>query len=457
MLESEQAAIESAKNHGGNAGGHDERHELLQPPAKQQAGDGDDTALADVAEHHAEHGDEGQCEQPGGVDLAIARHAVVAHQGCERHEPSVVAYGRGHARELLRQRVARAQYKTMPELRLQAPAQVRQIPGRRPTADEHEPPTTAQRLTQLGVGSRERQHLRRRDQLALELLLGTLDQLALRIGLVHDGLRPLLQLPAHLLRPVVQFGRDGFRAPSGHLQHGADFLLPALESGDHHVVHAVVMQKRGQRISGEADGLLEAGSISRRHHADVHVEKTFGTGEQSEIDVERGEVVERFQQLIDALVFLLDASQSLLAARAQTPHFVQPLVQLRKLALGNRARRRWRTFFQATAMSQDLVEAGTGAVIELAVRNAGKFRQTSRPRLRRLGIEHAFLGQALGCERRVLAQNLERDALHRQGPEHAYPSAAREAASRISSGCILRRLPLITARSRRRSRSRNTR
>ena len=82
---------------------------MAEATAQQDAGESDDGAVADIAEHHAEHQHEGDGEQHGGIDLAVARHAVVQHQTGERLQPAVVADRRGHPQAFVGARIARMQ------------------------------------------------------------------------------------------------------------------------------------------------------------------------------------------------------------------------------------------------------------------------------------------------------------------------------------------------------------
>ncbi len=164
----EDAAIGKAEDHRRTAHGQPQAGAAGKAPPQQQRGQGDDQAMADVAEHGAEHDDEAQGKGQGGVDFAVAGHAIVAQERHEGSQPGRVAQGRGHLRAFLGAGVAQVDCGASGQRGGEALLQRGRLAARHPAGDGGQAAMAVQRLLrQAGIGLRMRQGQCRRSQARL--------------------------------------------------------------------------------------------------------------------------------------------------------------------------------------------------------------------------------------------------------------------------------------------------
>lgn len=86
----EELAVEQAEKGAGSAARHDERPggsqrgQTTARTAQEESQEHEDESLADVAEHHSEHEDEGDCGERRWIDVLVARSAVGLDEGPKR-------------------------------------------------------------------------------------------------------------------------------------------------------------------------------------------------------------------------------------------------------------------------------------------------------------------------------------------------------------------------------------
>ena len=189
VLVAEDAAVDESEHHRRDARRDHDWHDLGEALAEEECGQRDDSAVPHVPEHHAEHQDEAQREQRGGIDLTVTRNAVVGDQRDERLHPAGVAHHRRDSRALLRPRVARGQDVRGHEPAIERVAEGLHVVSRDPPLDHREPahrPHPGREL-RVGLGNGEGPAGGRQPVLVLR----------------HDGvdfLRLLAVLPLELLR-----------------------------------------------------------------------------------------------------------------------------------------------------------------------------------------------------------------------------------------------------------------
>ena len=462
MLVAEYAAVQQAEQRRADTDGDRQRNVPAEAAAQGEGGQRDERAMADVAEHHAEHQHEADGEHQCGIELAIARHSVVHHQSSERLQPAMVAHQRGYLQAFVAARIARLQRVALAQIQLQQGLQPRQPVARDPAAHHGQAAASAHQRRQFGVRGGAREPLRGIAQTRAQRLLrrfGAPARILLCLLCFQAG-QAAAQLAAHLVGLAVELGRDLHGAPAGRLQHAFDRRCLATGTGNDQMHLLLAAEETNGDIAGQGQRFFEARHVGARQCADAHIQQRAPVLQPGEVDADVLELVERTQQLRGAPVFLVQRVRAFLVCGAFCPHGAQPVAGHGQLLRRDRLHRRFHILRHGDpVVGQYLVEVGAGLRVGLLVCRARQFGQQFGRDLAELGIEAAVIGEQQGGLRRVLPEQTQFDAQHGQGLEHqCLPCAfvASPSAVRIMGASMCMSRPRTMARKRRRSRSRSS-
>ncbi|MCU0990939.1 MAG: hypothetical protein MUE63_15560 [Xanthomonadales bacterium] len=465
MRQREHASVGQAEDGGGGPDGGDEDAVARQAALEEERRQGEQPALADVAEHHAEHQHVGDREQQRRVDLAVARRPVQAHQRGERFEPARIARVRGHLGEFCRRRAAQFEEVAAAELALQRPLQPRGVARRDPAGDQRQATLGPERVGRdRGVGAGMNEHAARMQDAGGVGNLLVVHQLALgRHRAVGPGGRRG-EILARGFRVGHQLGRHLDVAPAGRAQQRAEFRLLAGRTGDHRMHHFRGRGEHADDESGQAERLGEPRQTRRRQAADFQFEEAFLPRQDGQVEIERGELVQRLQHARNAAHVLLLAAQGVLLAEAHLPELAEKLVDRGQLGQADRLHHGLRVVVgQVAAVLHQLDEAGARRQVDLAIAVARRFGKLRLDRSALVRIEAALGRQQLRGLAEVFLHHPQRHPLHRQWLEHqgvppwGAAAAGTPRAARMIAGSMPMLRPLSTTWTLRRSCSRSSR
>ncbi len=148
------------------------------------------------------------------------------------------------------------------------------------------------------------------------------------------------QFTAYLVRTPVEFGGNVHRVPAGGLQHAFDLLCLSGGAGDDQVHLFLAGEETDGGITGQAERVLETLEVGARQRADADIQQRALLLQQSEVDADVHELVERPEQLCRAAVFFAQPAHALLVFGAAVPHRLQPRSDLAQLLRCDRLHRR---------------------------------------------------------------------------------------------------------------------